>query len=521
MVLGRNDTVVGDGPNLGGIHFYGNDTTNNDWTKLGAIDCASDGVQGPGDNPTKLTFATTADGSSTPTERLRIDSAGNVGIGTTSPDTVLDIEGVPAATTGGILRIRDTQTSSSAGKGGIHLSSSPGIDYYIAKDYDPANSPTVGLAFGNASSGAEFMRIDSSGNVGIGTTSPSVKLTTQDDSLTSTTPGTNIVARFQTNGNGRDASILLGDAVATASRIGQISGNITFHPGSATERMRIDSSGNVGIGTTSPAARLHIAGATGGGVAGVYDTTAGGARIEYKDNGTRRGFLSWDTNSLLLGVDSGNSLKFSTDAGVTQHATIDSSGNVGIGDYIPGSSNNGGAYFFNSGSVYSNRTLSTGSVFVGLLNGNATSEVLANGSATFDGTITSEGTYNNTSTGSPNMYVHPTNYQFHRSTSSIKYKTNVETIEDQYSDAILNCRPVWYQSLCEADNPDFGHWGFIAEEVAEIDPRLVHYKEEEDGTLEPEGVQYDRFVPHLLNLIKRQQQAIETLEAKVAALEAG
>ena len=114
-----------------------------------------------------------------------------------------------------------------------------------------------------------------------------------------------------------------------------------------------------------------------------------------------------------------------------------------------------------------------------------------------------------------------------------KYKTNVQTLEDSYADAILNCRPVWYQSLCKGDNPDHGHWGFIAEEVAEVDPRLVLWKtidisyDEKGSPVEtpcdpqPEGVFYDRFVPHLLNLIKRQQQAIETLEAKVAALEAG
>jgi hypothetical protein len=125
--------------------------------------------------------------------------------------------------------------------------------------------------------------------------------------------------------------------------------------------------------------------------------------------------------------------------------------------------------------------------------------------------------YNTTTATAANVNVNASGF-LRRSTSSIKYKTNVETIQDQYADAILGCRPVWYQSTCEADKPDWGHWGFIAEEVAEIDPRLCFFKEEEDGTLEPEGVQYDRFVPHLLNLIKRQGEAIADLQAEVAAL---
>jgi hypothetical protein len=105
-------------------------------------------------------------------------------------------------------------------------------------------------------------------------------------------------------------------------------------------------------------------------------------------------------------------------------------------------------------------------------------------------------------------------------------------MEDAYADAILDCRPVWYKSTCDADNPAWGWWGFIAEEVAQIDPRLVHWKTTEQvineegkketvqlDAPEPEGVQYDRFVPHLLNLIKRQGERIEQLEAKVAAME--
>ena len=137
--------------------------------------------------------------------------------------------------------------------------------------------------------------------------------------------------------------------------------------------------------------------------------------------------------------------------------------------------------------------------------------------------------YLQTTSGGANVNVDSSGL-VRRSTSSAKYKTNVETIEDRYSDALLNCRPVYYRSTCENDNPDYGWWGFIAEEVAEIDPRLVYYKEVDvtlDGKggktetpceLEPEGVAYDRFVPHLLNLIKRQKQTIETLESKVDGL---
>ena len=148
-----------------------------------------------------------------------------------------------------------------------------------------------------------------------------------------------------------------------------------------------------------------------------------------------------------------------------------------------------------------------------------------------DGRLISLPTYNATSGSSGNVGISSSG-KFYRSTSSGKYKTNVETIEDTYADALLNCRPVWYRSLCADDNPEHGYWGFIAEEVAEIDPRLVYWKTadvsyDENGSFvetacdpEPEGVAYDRFVPHLLNLIKRQKTRIETLETQNTAQQA-
>jgi len=147
-----------------------------------------------------------------------------------------------------------------------------------------------------------------------------------------------------------------------------------------------------------------------------------------------------------------------------------------------------------------------------------------------NGVISAAQWYNSTTASAANVFVVSPGYLV-RSTSSIKYKTQVETIEDKYADALLGCRPVWYRSLSASDNPNFGWWGFIAEEVAAIDPRLVHWKTveityDEKGSAietpcdpEPEGVQYDRFVPHLLNLIKRQREQIEAMEARLSALE--
>jgi hypothetical protein len=130
------------------------------------------------------------------------------------------------------------------------------------------------------------------------------------------------------------------------------------------------------------------------------------------------------------------------------------------------------------------------------------------------GTIRSQGTYDNTTSNAANMYVHSSPYDFYRSTSSIKYKDNVTTLTDAEADNILNCRPVTYTSKCTVDNPEDIHYGLIAEEVKDVDLRLVVF----EGS-EPENVKYDRFIPHLINLVKRLTDKVETLETKVAALE--
>ena len=132
--------------------------------------------------------------------------------------------------------------------------------------------------------------------------------------------------------------------------------------------------------------------------------------------------------------------------------------------------------------------------------------------------------------------------QILRSTSSIKYKTDIEDLEDQYAAKILNLRPVWYRSLCDADRKDWSYYGFIAEEVAKIDPHFVHYGYQEDAyqeevensiddkgdpielihrslkpdaVLVPDGVQYDRLIVPMLALVQKMEARINELEQKV------
>jgi len=141
------------------------------------------------------------------------------------------------------------------------------------------------------------------------------------------------------------------------------------------------------------------------------------------------------------------------------------------------------------------------------------------GNVTIGQVLYSPGTYSNTTNNAANVSCPNSNGQFYRSTSSRKYKDNITTLTDSDADKILNCRPVSFTSKCDNDDKSKIHYGLIAEEVAEIDSRLVNYNTTGVDTPEIEGVQYDRFIPHLINLIKRQSEKITVLETKVAALE--
>ena len=170
-------------------------------------------------------------------ERMRIDSAGNVGIGTSSPGFLCDVNGYFRSQS--MMSGNDTD-------GWGRIVNAGGALYIQAGSLNSGSATAQPIIFTNMYGGSERMRIDSAGNVGIGLADPSQKLDVAGG--ISLRPGGSV---------GADA-VLTADASSGANGISLIAGFASGGYGpikfvtSATERMRIDSAGNVGIGDTNP-----------------------------------------------------------------------------------------------------------------------------------------------------------------------------------------------------------------------------------------------------------------------------
>lgn len=103
-------TIVSSGDSTGRISFGGHDGVA--YIEAAKIEAAVDGTPGANDMPGRLVFSTTADGASSPTERMRITSAGNVGIGTSAPNDAARLD--VSSTTSGFLPPRMTTTQRDA-----------------------------------------------------------------------------------------------------------------------------------------------------------------------------------------------------------------------------------------------------------------------------------------------------------------------------------------------------------------------------------------------------------------------
>jgi hypothetical protein len=210
----------------------------------------SAGLKSSADSSGVLALAT-----GTGTTAVTIDASQNVGIGTSSPSTQLAVQSTGAH---GVAILQDKGTAALSSR--LFFQASGGT--FAMLNNTNSLAFTYGASVGS-STGTEAMRIDSSGNVGIGTASPAAKLNTSGSSAagyvgnyfdnTASNGYVRLDLRIGSNGANGTASVKYAPGVFMA--IGPDSNDTTtplvFLTNNATERARIDSSGNLLVGTTS------------------------------------------------------------------------------------------------------------------------------------------------------------------------------------------------------------------------------------------------------------------------------
>jgi hypothetical protein len=185
-------TVVQSNDNLGEISFCGDDGT--DITSRAAtIACQVDGTPGANDMPGRLVFSTTADGASTPTERMRIDSRGNVFLNTSTPTSTIWADGEAVFNTGYVgsngsfgMDIVGNGYRNTAG-GWTSLNQNGNIGRSMISLRPTANGGAIYLGADNLTTGVQptiQMQVDGSG---VSTLGASTKYTAATDSATAVT----------------------------------------------------------------------------------------------------------------------------------------------------------------------------------------------------------------------------------------------------------------------------------------------------------------------------------------------
>lgn len=259
LIFGKNrgtaSTIVSNGDELGRLTWAASDGVDM-VTEAAFISAFVDGVPGANDMPGRLSFYTTPDAGATPLERLRLDSLGNLYLGSTTP----------VGGTGISNRILSVNTSVPAGSSAISM----GVDGTYCTSIVSATSYTVmatrqavPLIFGTDST--ERLRIASDGKVGIGTTPVVIgggngtKL--QVGSMDSAGSGMVFWATTTTD-------IQFGDNTSAGSYAGLIryshtTDSMEFWTNSSA-KMTLDTTGRLGIGTTIPLGQLDVNSTTAG-----------------------------------------------------------------------------------------------------------------------------------------------------------------------------------------------------------------------------------------------------------------
>ena len=382
---------------------------------------------------------------------------------------------------------------------------------------------------GNNVTFTERMRIDSSGNVGIGTASPTFKLVAAN----SGTDGGWIYSTGAVSVLGLGGYANSGDG-AFQIRYDRATGGITLNGGTRdtpAARVTIDNSGNVGIGTASAgfnSAGLPLIVGSGSGNTGmtIFSGNASSGSIHFGDTvstgaDSYRGFLNY--------THSTNSMQFGTDA--TERMRITSGGKVGIGTTAPtyllevtatgNARTNMPARFGNAvgnldigGSDGTYVYIDTNSWGLGLRTGTGTGQAYFTTAGEFIIGQTDQGAYNlqcnGTGVWGAGAYVNG---------SDARLKDNIQSL-DSGLDVVKAIRPVTFQYKPEYSKDQSVQPGFIAQELQTAMAGKAYLEGVVQEGPNHLNVAYQNIIPILVKAMQEQQDQIKALQDKIAALEA-
>jgi len=470
-------------------------------------------------------------------ERMRITSGGNVGIGTTNIDastnyTSLNING----TNGSEIYLKAANTNHGyiyANSGGFNLGSISNI----AVDF-LTNSSTK-------------MRITSGGNVLIGTTTDSgykldVNGTGRFTDLVTSNTGfrTNATNGYILRNDGNNLNLggltrrgfWAGGTAADTQIFAETGYGIFLNPGgSSSIGLTLSSSGAATFSSSVECRKLYVSpgGGAGSGSDGIANiqtasTTLGETSelgLLIKNNGTSGyysqigfGYAESKVGAVIAGLitngggSTSSALVFGTRSTTvgsdapTERMRITSGGNVLIGSTVDQGSwkaqVTGNMFIRGSNSSTTNGLYmdnSTGITLFAIRNDG----YFQTGTATYS-------PYNNTTGAAANVHVSDNGALF-RSTSSLKYKKNIENYT-RGLEQVMQLRPVYYKGKSESDG-DKQFAGLIAEEVHDLGlTEFVQYAQ--DGT--PDALAYSNMVALLVKAIQEQQEQIQELKNKLS-----
>jgi hypothetical protein len=388
--------------------------------------------------------------------------------------------------------------------------------------------------------GTESMRVNSSGNLGIGTTSPSARLHVSTSSAGLAEPlwlnnsqavGTNVGSRLVFTGTSSNNGLAAIDgafAGATTADGGYMAFNTrAVTSGTLTERMRIDSAGNVGIGTTSPTGKLDVSSGSAGISAGdlVVDTanktvyvgrqsSVSGdnsyliVRGRLNGSGTNQAIvITGDTTPYGTGIYRPNNdvIGFSTLA--TERMRITDGGNVVIGKTSASGTAQG--IFLQGDGIYGFTKNESGTGPLGyFVNANGTvdngyrfASFRVTSGFTEVGTITTNGS-------STTAY---------NTSSDYRLKENIAPMVGAL-ETVSQLKPVTYKWKVDGSDGQ----GFIAHELQAVVPECVTGEKDavdSEGNPQYQGIDTSFLVATLTAAIQEQQTLIENLTTRLNALE--